>query len=657
MKDSFGFDINPSYLSYRAPQPQQQTAVATAPKKKNSGMKGWLSSLIGEAGGTGGAIGGASLGASLGSVVPGIGTVLGGLAGAGIGGFLGGTGGQLAENKVRDNSFDVGKAVKEGAVSGVLGAGPLRLAKGGLAAGKALATGAEVAPTVEKSVTSSLLGKFPGTKGATQSASRLESRAGGFGIGQTLPGETPLAPKDVQNIRGILRKNSIKTGHPDSMVIQIEDRLNSANKDIQGALAGANRNLTKDEVSSIIDSFTNVIKGDATTDPAVRKSATVFANNLQKNLKTVEDVVIQRRNFQNNLINWGRNPASAIPGKEESARAVRTALNDFISNPNVAPELAKSNKNWSELAKASDYVTREAGRLTSASQNASGGGALAMILKGDTAQSVKGKTGRAGLNLLQERPAVPSTKGILGRIGGVSAINAATTPQQPEDVQGASTDTLATTTTNPGASISDTTDLSGGVLGANAPTSTGDPFGAASIQKAVMDDLANNKGKNVNTLLALYKTFGQPNEPQPLTAAQSNKLSGFKQAENTVNQLGGLFDKVNQPQNSVVAATLGLPGISNVRKTYQPNAREYTAFAEGTVIPIVRTLGESGALSNQDVARAVNLIPNLGDTPELAQKKLGNLKQLLAGARQSVSTTPGSGSDATDLLNQLQGAQ
>jgi hypothetical protein len=48
--------------------------------------------------------------------VPGVGTAIGGLAGAILGGFAGGTGGRLIENKVRDNKFNAGSALKEGAL-------------------------------------------------------------------------------------------------------------------------------------------------------------------------------------------------------------------------------------------------------------------------------------------------------------------------------------------------------------------------------------------------------------------------------------------------------------------------------------------------------------------------------------------------------------
>lgn len=120
-------------------QEARKTASKTTKSKKGSGNQSFLSSIISELGGAGGAAGGAAAGAALGSVVPGIGNIVGGIAGGIIGGFGGGTAGRLVENKVRDNEYRLGDALKEGAVSGAFGAvGPTWQAARGLGAlGKA----------------------------------------------------------------------------------------------------------------------------------------------------------------------------------------------------------------------------------------------------------------------------------------------------------------------------------------------------------------------------------------------------------------------------------------------------------------------------------------------------------------------------------------
>lgn len=107
------------------------------PVKKKGGRGGTLTSLISE----GGAIGGGATGAGIGTaILPGIGTLLGGAIGAGIGGFTG----RVAENKVRDNRLGVGDAAKEGALSAVLGGGPIRLGKAALGTIKAAKGGASL---------------------------------------------------------------------------------------------------------------------------------------------------------------------------------------------------------------------------------------------------------------------------------------------------------------------------------------------------------------------------------------------------------------------------------------------------------------------------------------------------------------------------------
>ena len=112
------------FQARRTARQQDQSSQQGGSTTGISGRGGFGTSLISEAAGTGGAIGGASLGAGIGTgILPGIGTVIGGGIGGLIGGFTGGFGGRAVENKVRDDEFRVGDALKEGALSGAFGAG------------------------------------------------------------------------------------------------------------------------------------------------------------------------------------------------------------------------------------------------------------------------------------------------------------------------------------------------------------------------------------------------------------------------------------------------------------------------------------------------------------------------------------------------------
>lgn len=106
--------------AYQPPTPRQQLSANMTDQKKK---KPWWTALTSELGGAGGAAGGAAIGTA---IAPGIGTLIGGALGA----FAGGTGGRLAENKIRDNKFNVGSALGEGATdavfSGVAAANDIR---------------------------------------------------------------------------------------------------------------------------------------------------------------------------------------------------------------------------------------------------------------------------------------------------------------------------------------------------------------------------------------------------------------------------------------------------------------------------------------------------------------------------------------------------
>lgn len=138
-------------------------AELAAKQKQQPKNKGnFLTSLIPSGGGIAGAVGGAALGTT---ILPGAGTIVGAL----LGGALGGGAGKVAENAVIGEE-DLGKGVaQEALLSGVLGAGPLRLGKLGVDTVrglKTIGTADKVLETVQtakgipiKSISSTSIGK------------------------------------------------------------------------------------------------------------------------------------------------------------------------------------------------------------------------------------------------------------------------------------------------------------------------------------------------------------------------------------------------------------------------------------------------------------------------------------------------------------------
>jgi hypothetical protein len=115
----------------------RQPQVQQTKKKKGN----FLTNLIPSVGGIGGGAAGAAIGTAL---LPGIGTLIG----AGLGSAIGGGGGKVAENAVEGNKLTSGVA-GEAALSGVLGAGPLRLGRLGLDTARGLRTVGEAKPILQ----------------------------------------------------------------------------------------------------------------------------------------------------------------------------------------------------------------------------------------------------------------------------------------------------------------------------------------------------------------------------------------------------------------------------------------------------------------------------------------------------------------------------
>jgi hypothetical protein len=219
--------FDPSLWAQIAPRPQQ--AAPKPQPQAQHGHGGFLTSIISELSGAGGAAGGAAAGAAAGSVVPGVGTVIGGLAGAILGGFAGGTGGRLAENKVRDNKWNAGSAVKEGA---------LDAAFSGLGSGYQALKGARYVKNLTKVLPEAEgIAQAPARMGTLErSGYNLKAAAGGYGTGARLNGEK-IGMAQSQKVDNLLTKLKIPAGSPEFRQAQLEGHIanmNSTLSDLYG---------------------------------------------------------------------------------------------------------------------------------------------------------------------------------------------------------------------------------------------------------------------------------------------------------------------------------------------------------------------------------------------------------------------------------------
>lgn len=123
---------------------------------------------------------------------------------------------------------------------------------------------------------------------------------------------------------------------------------------------------------------------------------------------------------------------------------------------------------------------------------------------------------------------------------------------------------------------------------------------------------------------------------------------------------GGVFSNIDPGFNNRAQAAFDLfiGGVTRER----PNIAEYEALAQGTIAPIIRQLGDSGALSNDDVTRALALLPQirdgflLPDTREDARRKLDTLRSILEQGEKNLRGQIGQGTTRTTDTQATSGA-
>lgn len=616
--------------------PGWQTVLQTKPTKKATKKKPWYSALISEGGATGGAIGGAALGSA---IFPGVGT----LAGALIGGAAGGFGGSAAEQKIRDNKINLKKAGLEAAISGVLMPGPLKLAKAGGTAIKAGVGGRPVAEAVNQAITRRGAITTPKTGGV---AERLESRAGGFGVGEKAAGGRPegLGLKGQKRIFDTLSSEKIPPGHPETRLSAIQARMADYGGQMDEVLKTVNRPLSQSQRNAIATDYLKIVKSKISSDPSVLKYATSYAATI-RNSKNLGTLVGHKRDLQSNLISWTRNPQSAVPGQDRAAKLAQDVLNKHIGK--LSPELKGVNKRYSDLANAAQYVTGRAGRLTRASESQhttlSG-----QIRAGDLGTTVQSRAGSALRNLPGGKAITASTPGARSPVGyGTRAVIGSglaqsIIPGQEQPIDSGLEAPADETTLPP-------------ELGMDPMGGMEQPQSQYPLEQALAD--IQRDPKHANTYMSIYKMVEGANKTSQLSAAQRKGLTSAGNVEIQLNQLEKMISPELFPKTNQTAASIGGLYQKTVGRYTDTDKKLYMDSLRSRGIQVVRAFGEVGNLTQQEQDAAIANLPSPGDTYSGARRKIKMLRELFGQVKQNVYNSGGanSGNDLTEALMQMQG--
>ena len=96
-----------------------------------------------------------------------------------------------------------------------------------------------------------------------------------------------------------------------------------------------------------------------------------------------------------------------------------------------------------------------------------------------------------------------------------------------------------------------------------------------------------------------------------------------------IKQVRTLLDRIGLADTPAAALIRGPQLEMESKLKINPDAAAYKSLVEGTLSFVIKSLGEAGTLSAQDVARARKLLPTFYDTKASAEQKLNELETLI----------------------------
>lgn len=112
------------------------------------------------------------------------------------------------------------------------------------------------------------------------------------------------------------------------------------------------------------------------------------------------------------------------------------------------------------------------------------------------------------------------------------------------------------------------------------------------------------------------------------TKSKSTDESKKQNAISTLNTLMGVYNEGGGGQG-VVGGTLTNLLNKATGGGYNPSAETYSAQSRGAAVKIIKSMGDSGQLSDRDVQAALDMLPKNTDDSNVAKKKIDNLLNIL----------------------------
>lgn len=681
---------------YLATNPYQQPQ---APAKKKTSL---LESLLPTAGGIGGgALGGAAGGALAGSaILPGVGTIAGGLLGALAGGFTGGAAGKAVQNKLEGQS--VGHDVlKEGAIQGVLSAGPLRLAKGI----GTLARGGKAAAGVADAVEAGSAASKAAEPLRTSTAGKLKE----------------LGDKALESQYGTISKPVARATNPTKTISQLADMGVVSPKDaerIAHGITGSNGILTKSVADVVgtagkvpVGNVKSVLKEGINKLGLVDKDAKSLTQTVEAQLKRFagdqadpQDVMKVMKSVEKrvaNLEGQGSNYRLTTPERLDQAKVLRSVKKELedslykgagadanvktVLTPELRANLVKlhpNNAQWEHFVDTNVMKAKSVGQLRSAMApfvrvrqiidegdingitfggrigNSANGGVVDRLLNAGTelvknpAAQIAGKTLRKASGATPEAAAAVKNPYSLGAITKRSApvgLLGALAGQDPNIDPNMDT-TADSTQMATNMNTTDPNNISMDTLSHSSQDKSSDsPLDPANLETNIERLLRQGATtKDINDYVSLVSTVAKLN---PDSSSKKLNSSQQQQANNAQSGLASLQKIASTLQANPNAAKLSaLPGGSLSHAL--TGTGEYDAAIKNAT-DVIGRLRSGGAIQKDEETRFLQMLPRAFDDADTVQYKLQSLASLF---NKFANPQPAAADDNTDLLTAL-GAQ
>lgn len=230
---------------------------------------------------------------------------------------------------------------------------------------------------------------------------------------------------------------------------------------------------------------------------------------------------------------------------------------------------------------------------------------------------------------------IPQAAKIAGRAAaqGITHASDFSSPQQAM-AAGPTDPTAPTDFSSPGAAMGGTASgvgSAGGMFGASPGQPGLSGFSDQQLSQALHNDVAKNNGRNVDDIIKLMNVNLTGRRPLGIGSNTQQALTSTDHASAVVDQLEQLYGQngAQGPLGGRVAEATAAAGLN-------PGVTSYNAARQGYASEIARALsGDSGNLSDTDIARAMNLLPAVTDTKEVAATKMAGLRSMIAHARET----------------------